>query len=112
MEASPTRGAGLDRALPLDRAGARQDRFEKRGLAALEGAHQRDAPGTLGSCAAIAICSRHRRLLGWRRTAGMIRPQVLTPEGYRLKGMWRWQVAGRSNSSRLAELRRGSPVAV
>ena len=42
------RGAGLDRALPLDRAGARQDRFEQRGLAALKGAHQRDAPGTLG----------------------------------------------------------------
>ena len=56
------RGAGLDRALALDRAGARQDRFEQRGLAALERAHQRDAPGTLGSCAAIAICSRHRRL--------------------------------------------------
>ena len=56
------RGAGLHRALPLDRAGARQDRFEQRGLAALERAHQRDAPGTLGSCAAIAICSRHRRL--------------------------------------------------
>src|SRR4029079_9127309 len=33
----------------------------------------------------------------WRRTTGMIRPQVLTPEGYRLKGMWRWQEARRRN---------------
>ena len=41
------RGAGFDAALALDRAGAREDRFEQRGLAALEGAHQRDAPGTL-----------------------------------------------------------------
>ena len=56
-------GAGLHRTLPLDRAGARQDRFEERGLSRLKRAHQRDAPGTLGSCAAIAICSRHRRLL-------------------------------------------------
>ena len=55
-------GAGLHRALPLDRAGARQYRFEECGLAGLKWAHQRDAPGTLGSCAAIAICSRHRRL--------------------------------------------------
>jgi len=56
-------GACLHGALPLDRAGARQYRFEKCGLAGLKGAHQRDAPGTLGSCADIAVaCSRHRRL--------------------------------------------------
>ena len=47
------RVAGLDRALPLDRAGAREDRFEQRRLAALERAHQRDAPGTRGSCAIL-----------------------------------------------------------
>ena len=41
------RGARLDRALALDGAGAREDRFEQRGLAALERAHQRDAPWTL-----------------------------------------------------------------
>ena len=46
-------GARLDRALALDRAGAREDRFEQRGLAALERAHQRDAPWTRGSCAVL-----------------------------------------------------------
>src|SRR6187397_562802 len=29
----------------------------------------------------------------WRRTTGIIRPRVLTPECYRLRGMWRWQEA-------------------
>ena len=47
------RGAGLHRALPLDRAGAGEDRFEQRGLAALEWAHQCDAPGTRGSSAIL-----------------------------------------------------------
>ena len=41
------RGARLDRALALDRAGAGENRFEQCCLAALERAHQRDAPGTL-----------------------------------------------------------------
>ena len=41
------RGAGFDAALTLDRAGAGQDRLEQRGLSALEGAHQCNAPGTL-----------------------------------------------------------------
>ena len=49
-------GAGLDRALPLDRAGAGQDRFEQRGLAALERAHQRDAPGTRRTRAISVAC--------------------------------------------------------
>src|SRR5664279_6419939 len=44
-------GARIDRALARYGAGTRQDRFEKRGLAALEGAHQRDAPGTLWATA-------------------------------------------------------------
>ena len=39
-------GAGVDRALARDRAGAREDRLEQCGLAALEWAHQCDAPGT------------------------------------------------------------------
>ena len=51
-----------------DRAGARQYRFKKGGFAALEGAHQRYAPGTLRPIA-IAICNRHRRLPR-RRMAG------------------------------------------
>ncbi len=48
------RRAGLDRSLSRDRAGARQDRLKQRGLAALEGAHQCDAPGTLGTGAAVS----------------------------------------------------------
>ncbi len=47
------RGARIDGALALDRAGAREDRFEESGLAALERAHQRDAPGARGSCAVL-----------------------------------------------------------
>ena len=47
------RGSRIDGALALDRAGAREDGFEKSGLAALERAHQRDAPGTRGSCAVL-----------------------------------------------------------
>src|SRR5262249_20452938 len=46
-------GARLDGALALDRAGAQENRFEQRGLAALERAHQRDAPGTRRSCAVL-----------------------------------------------------------
>ena len=46
-------GAGIDGALALDRAGAREDGFEKSGLAALERAHQRNAPGARGSCAVL-----------------------------------------------------------
>ena len=43
----------IDRALTLDRAGAREDRLEQRRLAALERAHQCDAPWTRGSCAVL-----------------------------------------------------------
>src|SRR5262249_56724852 len=43
----------IDRALTLDRAGAGEDRFEQRRLAALERAHQRDAPWTRSSCAVL-----------------------------------------------------------
>ena len=43
----------LDRTLALDRAGAGQDRFEQGRLAALEWAHQRNAPWTRGSCAVL-----------------------------------------------------------
>jgi hypothetical protein len=45
--------AGVDRALTRNGAGARQDRFEKRGLAALERADQRDTAGT-GRARAVA----------------------------------------------------------
>ena len=48
------RRARLDRALARDRAGARQDAFEKRGLAALEWAHQCDAPWTPWTRASVA----------------------------------------------------------
>src|SRR4051812_38022839 len=43
------RRAGLHRSLARDRAGARQNRFKQRRLTALEGAHQCDASGTLGT---------------------------------------------------------------
>jgi hypothetical protein len=49
------RVARIDGALALNRAGAGEDRFEQRGLAALERAHQRDAPWTRYSCAIRAI---------------------------------------------------------
>ena len=42
------RGSGIDAAGPRDGAGARQDRFEKCGFTALERAHQRNAPWTVG----------------------------------------------------------------
>ena len=47
--------AGLDGALALDGAGAGEDRFEQRGLAALERADQRDAAGTRRSRAVAAV---------------------------------------------------------
>src|SRR5262249_40876333 len=47
-------GARFHRALALDRTGAGEDRFEQRGLAALERAHQRDAPGTLWTIAVLS----------------------------------------------------------
>ena len=46
LAAVADRGPRLDGALAPDRAGAGEDRFEQRGLAALEWAHQRDAPWT------------------------------------------------------------------
>src|SRR5207253_258834 len=47
-------GARLHRALALDRSGARENCFEQRGLAALEWAHQRNAPGTLRTIAVLS----------------------------------------------------------
>src|SRR5579864_8361764 len=53
--------AGFDGALTLDRAGAGEDRFEQRGLAALKGTDQRDAARAGRSCA-IAAVRRHGHL--------------------------------------------------
>src|SRR5262245_59750563 len=53
LAAVADRGGRLDGALTLDRAGAGEDRFEQRGLTALEWAHQCDAPWTRGSCAVL-----------------------------------------------------------
>src|SRR6185312_16932111 len=44
---------GAGRALARDGAGARKNGFQERRLAALERAHQRDAPGTLGFIAVL-----------------------------------------------------------
>src|SRR5262245_65805218 len=45
--------ARVDRALALDRPGASEDRLEQCRLAALERAHQRNAPWTRRSCAVL-----------------------------------------------------------
>ena len=74
-------GAGIHRALALDRAGAREDRFEQRGLAALERAHQRDAPGTRGSRA--VLCHGFTSDLASTASGGRL--------GYRLRGWGGWQ---------------------
>src|ERR1700685_1825642 len=81
------RVAGFDGALSLDRAGAGEDRFQERGLAALERTDQRDAAWTGRSCAIAAVCChghlprlplvparppethRFRRRRGWSRGA-------------------------------------------
>src|SRR5262249_12259766 len=55
LTGTPHRGASLDGALTLDRAGAGEYRFEERGLATLERAHQCNAPWTRGSCAVLAV---------------------------------------------------------
>src|SRR5208283_124130 len=48
--------AGLDGALALDRSGAREDRLEQRGLAALEGTDQRDTAGAGRACRVVSVC--------------------------------------------------------
>src|SRR5215467_14024653 len=53
LAAVADRRAGLYRALTLDRTGTGEDRLHQRGLATLERAHQRDAPGTRCSCAVL-----------------------------------------------------------
>src|SRR5205823_6238354 len=68
----------VDRALARDGAGAGEDCFEQRGLAALERAHQRDAPWTRSSCAVLchvrlpserdaAFCETVRAIVSGRR---------------------------------------------
>ena len=63
---SPTVVSGLDRALPLDRAGARQDRFEERRLAAWKGPTSAMHRGPLGFvpavlCHGFSLCRRGSR---------------------------------------------------
>ena len=50
------RRAGLDRALALDRVGAGEQRFQERGLAALEGPDQCNAPGPSRVRAVVCHC--------------------------------------------------------
>ena len=73
------RVSGLDGALARDRAGAGEDRFEQRRLAALERAHQRDAPWTRSSCAVLCHfrlpCSPETRP-SWNHGAGQSRFQA------------------------------------
>ena len=58
LAAVADRGPRIHRALAPDHAGAGEDRFEQRRLAALERAHQRNAPWTRSSCAVLC----HTRL--------------------------------------------------
>src|SRR3954447_19747537 len=53
--------AGFHGALTLNGAGARENGFKQRGLAALERAHQRDALGTRGTCT-VPVPYRHEHL--------------------------------------------------
>ena len=53
-EAHRRRSSRLLPFLSRNRPGPRQDRLKQRGLAALEGAHQCNAPGTLGTGAAVS----------------------------------------------------------
>ncbi len=71
------RGAGFHLALALDGAGAREDRFKQRGLAALERAHQCDAPGTPGTCAVAVPCG-HEHLPCCMAPAGGFRSDAGT----------------------------------
>ena len=74
----------LDRTLALNRASAGKDRFEQGRLAALEWAHQRDAPWTRGSCAVLC----HFRLPNSPR-CGLLRDRLLyrfRPEGDLARG--------------------------
>ena len=56
LAAVADRVAGLDGALALDHAGAGEDRFEQRGLAALEGTDQRDTAGTGRARRVVSVC--------------------------------------------------------
>ncbi len=96
------RGPGVDGALALDRAGAGEDCFEQRGLAALERAHQRDAPWTRSSCAVLCHirlpCSPETRPswnLGpdnyrFRQQGGLARAR---PNLFRGERLWRTRPA-------------------
>ena len=66
-------GTGVDCALALNRAGPRENCLEERGLAALERAHQCNAPGTPVT---IAVLCHVRLRLGAPLTA---RPPVTDP---------------------------------
>ena len=96
-------GSRIDRALALDRAGAREDRLEQRGLAALERAHQRDAPWTRGSCAVLC----HIRLPG-RPRCGLV--GTGGPDNHRFKpkgGLARGVCLWRNDTSTAYRLRYG-----
>ena len=84
LAAVTDRSPRIDRTLALDRASAGKDRFEQRRLAALEWAHQRNAPWTRGSCAVLC----HFRLPNSPR-CGLLRDRLLyrfRPEGDLARG--------------------------
>ncbi len=67
--------AGLDRALARDGTGAREDRFQEGGLAALKRTDQGNAAGTGGSRTVAAVCC-HQRLPPRTRRSGAGREQL------------------------------------
>ncbi len=73
------RVARVDRALALNRAGAGENRLEQRGLAALERAHQCNAPWTRSSCAVLC----HIRLPTLTEMRPSARP--FGPDKYRFR---------------------------
>src|SRR5262249_38793368 len=93
-------GARLHRPLPLDRTGTGEDRFEQRGLAALEWAHQRNAPGTPWTIAALSHLPPPRR---WclPPTGPSASPRaIVSGRGRTGKGTG-WRAAVRMKSARL-----------
>src|SRR5215470_16009878 len=98
-------GAGLHGALTLDRAGAGEDRLEQSRLAALERAHERNAPWTRGSCAILCHVSAslvHRGLLG---TVGAGQPSFQTKGGIGK----RFQICAGSRDNALIPLPENGP---
>src|SRR6266849_4327684 len=72
------RGSGVNRALTLYRAGAGKNRFQKRGLAALERPHQRDTPWAPGP--AFPVSHKNASLDGRDRSLRPVCASIVSGE--------------------------------